>query len=146
MTDVFLALGSNIEPHKNLRNCLRCLETKFGAIEYSPVYKNPAVGFEGSAFLNMMIKIKTNLQVRNLRDWLRQLENDHGRDRCRSGFSNQTLDIDIVLFGNRIQDNGGIILPRKEILEQAYILKPLSDIAPRLRLVCWVGSAWLIGR
>lgn len=133
MTDVFLGLGSNVNPHKNLRSCLTYLETKFGSLDYSPVYASPAVGFDGPPFLNMAVKIKTNLQARGLRDWLRQLEDAHGRDRSQPRFSDRDLDVDILLFGNRIQDKDGIKLPRDEILEQAYVLKPLADIAPRLR-------------
>lgn len=133
MTDVFLGLGSNVNPHKNLRSCLKYLEIKFGALDYSPVYASPAVGFEGPPFLNMVVKIKTSLQARGLRDWLRQLEDAHGRDRSMPRFSDRNLDVDILLFGNRVQDKDGIKLPRDEILEQAYVLKPLSDLAPRLR-------------
>ena len=133
MTDVFLGLGSNVDAHKNMRSCMDHLETKFGQLEYSPVYQSPAVGFEGNVFLNMVVKIKTNLQARDLRDWLRLLEDKHGRDRTTPRFSDRHLDVDILLFGNRIQDKDGIKLPRGEILEQAYVLKPLSDIAPKMR-------------
>ncbi len=133
MTDVYLGLGSNTQARKHLRGALRALETKFGDIEWSPVYSSPAVGFEGDDFLNMVVKIKTNLQARALRDWLRLLEDEHGRDRSQPKFSDRSLDIDILLFGNRVQNKDGIELPRGEILHYAHVLKPLADLAPRLR-------------
>ncbi len=133
MTDVYLGLGSNTEARKHLRSALRALETKFGAIEWSPVYCCPAVGFDGDDFLNMAVKIKTNLQARALRDWLRQLEDEHGRDRTQPKFSDRSLDIDILLFGHRVQADESLELPRAEILNYAHVLKPLADLAPRLR-------------
>lgn len=133
MTDVYLGLGSNTDARKHLRGALRALETKFGHIEWSPVYSSPAVGFEGDDFLNMVVKIKTNLQARALRDWLRLLEDEHGRDRSQPKFSDRSLDVDILLFGNRVQNKDDIELPRGEILHYAHVLKPLADLAPRLR-------------
>lgn len=133
MTDVYLGLGSNLDTRRNLRSALRALETKFGTIEYSPVYTSPAVGFTGNDFFNMNVKIKTNLQVQVLRTWIRQLEDEHGRDRSQPKFSDRSLDIDILLFGNKIIDQEGLVLPRGEILHYAHVLKPLADIAPKLR-------------
>lgn len=133
MTDVYLGLGSNTDARRHLRGALHALETKFGAIEWSPVYTSPAVGFDGDDFLNLVVKIKTNLQARALRDWLRLLEDEHGRDRTQPKFSDRSLDVDILLFGNRVQDRDGLVLPREEILHYAHVLKPLADLAPRVR-------------
>ncbi len=133
MTEVYLGLGSNTDARRYLRSALRALETKFGAIQWSPVYTSPAVGFDGDDFLNMVVKIKTNLQAAVLRDWLRQLEDQHDRDRSQPRFSDRSLDIDILLFGNRVLDKDGLVLPRAEILHYAHVLKPLADLAPKLR-------------
>ncbi len=133
MTDVYLGLGSNTDARRYLRSALRALETKFGAIQWSPIYTSPAVGFEGDDFLNMVVKIKTNLTATALRDWLRQLEDDHDRDRSQPKFSDRSLDVDILLFGSRVLQMEGLELPRAEILHYAHVLKPLADLAPKLR-------------
>ena len=71
--------------------------------------------------------------VRLTDDWLHRLEDRHGRRRDVPRFSSRTLDVDIVLFDDLVMDGPGHLqLPRKELAE-AFVLKPLADIAPDLR-------------
>ncbi len=130
MTRVWLSLGSNLEPGKNLRAALIELRARFGALIVSPVYRFPAVGFDGPDFLNLAVGIETDLSATVLNEWLHALENRHGRRRDVPRFSSRTLDVDIVLFGDQIvQGPGNLEIPRPE-LKYAFVLKPLADIAP----------------
>ncbi|MEE4163028.1 MAG: 2-amino-4-hydroxy-6-hydroxymethyldihydropteridine diphosphokinase, partial [Woeseiaceae bacterium] len=61
MTRVYLGLGSNIEPEKNLELGVAELERRFGRVELSPVYRAPAIGFESPDFLNAVAAIETDL-------------------------------------------------------------------------------------
>ena len=131
MTDVYLGLGSNQRARYNLRSCLHALENQFGRIDWSPLYVGPAVGFAGDDFFNMVVRIRTNLTVEDLHQWLHELEDRHQRDRSQPRFSDRTLDVDILLYGERIQTKG-IVLPRGEITRYAHVLKPLADLAPDL--------------
>lgn len=132
MTRAYLSLGSNIEPEKHLRAALTELRTKFGEIVVSPVYRCPAVGFSGPDFLNLAVGIDTDMEPVALNDWLHALEDRHGRQRDAQRFSSRTLDIDIVLYGDRVlKGPGNLELPRPE-LKYAFVLKPLADIAPQL--------------
>ncbi len=131
MTDVYLGLGSNLRARFNLRSCLQQLESQFGSIDWSPLYVSPAVGFDGDDFLNMVVRIRTNLTLDALHQWLHKLEDRHHRDRSQPRFSDRTLDADILLYGQRVQSTG-IVLPRAEITRYAHVLKPLADLAPTL--------------
>ncbi|HSN00970.1 MAG TPA: 2-amino-4-hydroxy-6-hydroxymethyldihydropteridine diphosphokinase [Rudaea sp.] len=129
MTRVWLSLGSNLEPEKNLRAALLELRARFGDVIVSPVYRFPAVGFDGPDFLNLAAGIDTDLSVGVLNDWLHALEDRHGRRRDVPRFSSRTLDVDIVLFGDQVmKGTGNLEIPRPE-LKHAFVLKPLADIA-----------------
>jgi len=130
MTRVYLSLGSNLEPQRHLRAALEALHERFGAIIESPVYRFPAIGFDGPDFLNLAVGLDTDVDPESLNDWLHALEDRHGRRRDVPRFSSRTLDIDIVLYGDLVQKGGNHLdIPRPE-LDQAFVLKPLADIAP----------------
>jgi 2-amino-4-hydroxy-6-hydroxymethyldihydropteridine diphosphokinase len=129
MTRIYLSLGSNIEPEKNLRAALAELRARFGEILVSPVYRYAAVGFEGPDFLNLAVGLGSDLEPQPLNDWLHALEDRHGRRRDGPRFSSRTLDADIVLYGDRIVEGSGHLqIPRSE-LQHAFVLQPLADIA-----------------
>lgn len=129
---VYLGLGSNDSPHEHLASGLEALRSRFGEVECSPVYRSEAVGFEGRDFLNACCSITTDLPPEQLKAWLTELEDQHGRRRDVPKFSDRTLDIDILLYGDRIGQFGDLELPRDEILKYAHVLKPLTDLAPNL--------------
>ena len=128
MTRLWLSLGSNLEPETNLRAALRELRARFGDLIVSPVYRFPAVGFDGPDFLNLAVGIDADLSAGVLNDWLHALEDRHGRKRDMPRFSSRTLDVDIVLFGDQVlKGPGHLEVPRPE-LKHAFVLKPLADI------------------
>ena len=110
-TRVYLSLGSNVDPEKNLRAGIAELRARFGAIVVSPVYRYPAVAFEGPDFLNLAAGIDTGLEPQALNDWLHALEDRHGRRRDVPRYSSRTLDIDIVLYGERVIKGNGLEVP-----------------------------------
>jgi len=133
MARVYLSLGSNLEPHRHLRAALAELRAQFGAIDVSPAYRSAAVGFAGAEFINLAVGLDTDLEPQPLNDWLHALEDRQGRRRDVPRLSDRTLDIDIVLYDERVIDGPGHLqIPRRE-LRHAFVLKPLADIAPQLR-------------
>ncbi len=130
MTTVLLSLGSNLRPHYHLHAAVGVLRTRFGDIRVSPAYRTPAVGFDGPDFLNNAVMLDTNLPLAELDDWLHAVEDAHGRDRSGPRFSDRTLDIDVVYYGDLVVEGPGHLrIPRPE-LKHAFVLKPLADIAP----------------
>jgi 2-amino-4-hydroxy-6-hydroxymethyldihydropteridine diphosphokinase len=134
MSTAWLSLGSNVEPERHLRAAADALRERFGVVRFSPVYRTPAVGFEGPDFLNCAAAVETDLDPQALNEWLHALEDAQGRDRSGPRFSSRTLDIDIVLFDDLVLEGpGNLQIPRKE-LQHAFVLKPLCDLEPELRL------------
>ena len=133
MARVYLSLGSNLEPRRYLTAALDELRARFGAIAVSPAYRNKAVGFDGPDFVNLAVGLDTDLEPAPLNDWLHALEDRHGRRRDVPRYASRTLDVDIVLYDERVIDGPGHLqIPRKE-LKYAFVLKPLADIAPDVR-------------
>lgn len=126
----YLSLGSNLDPEANLASGIAALRERFGGIVLSPVYRTAAVGFDGGDFLNAAAVIETGMDPYALNAWLHALEDAHGRDRSGPRFGDRTLDIDIVLFDDRVLDGpGNLRIPRPE-LKHAFVLRPLAEIAP----------------
>ena len=130
MSTAWLSLGSNQSPAGNLAGAARALREEFGDVVFSPVYRTPAVGFEGPDFLNAAAAIESDLDPFALNDWLHALEDAHGRDRSGPRFGDRPLDIDIVFYDDLILEGPGHLqLPRDE-LRHAFVLRPLAEIAP----------------
>lgn len=130
MTTVLLSLGSNLQPQQHLHAAVEALRARFGVIAVSPAYRTAAVGFAGPDFLNNAVAIDTDQPLDALDAWLHALEDAHGRDRSGPRFSDRTLDLDVVFYGDLIVEGPGHLrIPRPE-LKHAFVLKPLADIAP----------------
>ena len=128
MTRAWISLGSNIEPEENLRAALALLEARFGPLVVSPVYRTAAEGFEGDDFLNLAVGIDTGEPLHAVRGALRAIEEARGRVRGSEKFSSRTLDLDLLTWNELVDPALG--LPRDEILEYAFVLGPLADVAP----------------
>ena len=128
----YLSLGSNINAEANIRSAMHALQTDFIDVSFSPVYRCPAVGFEGDDFINLAARIITELKPLELRNYLADLENQHHRDRTAPRWSSRTLDIDILLYDDLYLVSPVLEIPRREILTAAFSLKPLADLAPDL--------------
>ncbi|WP_336367340.1 2-amino-4-hydroxy-6-hydroxymethyldihydropteridine diphosphokinase [Marinobacter sp. C2H3] len=130
---VYLSIGSNIDRKRHVSGALDALADAFGELEISPVYESEAVGFDGSPFYNLVVGIETDLAVGELSRRFKQLEAEHGRRRDVPKFSARTLDVDILTYGDAVGEIDGVELPRGEILKNAFVLRPLADVAPDRR-------------
>lgn len=129
MAEVFVGVGSNVDPEENIRAGLVALARTFGVLRLSPVYRNRPVGFEGDDFLNMVVAFDTDLGVESIAVELEKIEDASGRDRGGEKFGPRTLDIDLLLFGSEITRQGNHQIPRDEITRYAFVLRPLADLA-----------------
>lgn len=128
MAHVSISLGSNINREHNLRLAIKALREHYGDINISPVYETEAVGFDGEDFLNLVVCFDSNESVSQIVKQLKAIEDGIGRDRSQPKFSARTIDLDLLTYDDRVIDDENIQIPRHEIVQNAFVLKPLSDV------------------
>ena len=128
-----LSLGSNIDADANIRKAVAELRTRFPGLRCSAVYESESVGFEGDNFLNLVTVAKTEKPLPELLREIKAIEDALGRDRSQPKFSSRCIDIDVLTYGELSGEHAGILLPRGEILEHAFVLQPLAEILPDLK-------------
>jgi 2-amino-4-hydroxy-6-hydroxymethyldihydropteridine diphosphokinase len=126
---VYIGIGSNIERNAHIAAALDRLAVLFGKLIVSPVYESEAIGFVGQPFLNLVVRIDTELSVSALVTLLRAIERDNGHTGNSPKFSDRSLDLDLLTYGEICGTVDSIVLPRADIVDYAYVLWPLVDIA-----------------
>ena len=132
LSKAWLGLGSNVNAGANIQAGIEELEQQFSSVVLSPVYSSTSVGFDGDDFINLVARVETDLSPLELRDYLRDLEDRHGRKRDVPKFSDRSLDIDILLYDDLVLLSPVLEIPRAEILKFSHVLKPLADLDPDL--------------
>ena len=130
MSKVLLGVGSNIEREKNIGSGLLALDHLLEGMRVSRIYESVAVGFEGSAFYNLVVVADTELTLSALAGQIKAIEHAHGREPDIPKYSSRKLDIDILSFDQLVGQYDMVILPRSDIARYAYVLKPLAEIVP----------------
>ena len=130
MPEVFASLGSNQDRERNIRSAVQALGERFGPLRLSPVYLSETVGFDGDDFLNMVVAFESGLPPESVQQLFREIEDNHGRVRVGEKFAPRQLDIDLILYDDLVLDNGSLKLPRADIEEYAFVLRPLADLQP----------------
>ena len=131
MAQIYLGLGSNIDPEENLGLGIRELRHRYGALDISAVYKNAAVGFEGPDFLNLVVGCETVQSPLEVHEQIEIIHSMAGRKRGEEKFASRPLDIDLLLYGQEVID--ALRVPRADVLEYSFVLRPLAEIAPDLK-------------
>ncbi|MHC4519808.1 MAG: 2-amino-4-hydroxy-6-hydroxymethyldihydropteridine diphosphokinase [Planctomycetota bacterium] len=138
----FIAVGSNIDPQKNIAAALIALASRVRVVSSSTFYQTEPVGREDQApFVNGVWRIDTTLeplQIKN--DLLQPVERKLGRRRTADKFTPRTIDLDLVLYDDLVLDNADLRLPHPDIV-RPFVYAPVrellecgnSGIASRLR-------------
>jgi 2-amino-4-hydroxy-6-hydroxymethyldihydropteridine diphosphokinase len=132
MPDVYVAAGSNIQPELNLRSAISALKRRLGDLRISKAYRNKAVGFEGPDFINLVIGFETELTLTEVLSVLQAVEGLCGRPRKAPKFEPRSMDLDLLLYGDMVCATHAITLPRPDLIKKAYMLGPLTELAPEL--------------
>jgi 2-amino-4-hydroxy-6-hydroxymethyldihydropteridine diphosphokinase len=130
MTPVLVAAGSNVEPIDHLRRALDALERDFAPLQVSGAYANPAVGFEGDDFVNLVVRFETDLPLHEVIARLQRVERACGRPRDAPKWASRSMDLDILLFGDHVRSEPGLTVPRPDLLRRPYMLGPAAEVAP----------------
>jgi 2-amino-4-hydroxy-6-hydroxymethyldihydropteridine diphosphokinase len=130
----YIGLGANLgDRAATLREAAQRLGTLGRITAVSSLYETEPVGFrEQPPFLNAVIALETDLSPTELFGEFIAIEQDLGRVRT---FRNapRTLDLDVLLMGDRILDTPDLTLPHPRMHERAFVLAPLAEIAPGVR-------------
>ena len=130
--EYLLSLGSNIEPARWVPRALALLRARFGAIQVSPRYDVPAEGAaDQPRFVNLAVRIATDLPPTALREVCRSMEALCGRVRTKDRYAPRTLDLDVVYSASPWPPEDR--LPDPELSEVAYVLVPGAVIWPEAR-------------
>ena len=132
MHQVFVSIGSNINPKENIEIAKGFLNKLFDC-KYSSLYNTNAEGFEGNKFINCVVGFETNLLVSELQKHLKKIELKMGRTEDQKGMSNRVIDLDIILYGDHILEEDNFDIPSKDIEDYLFVLEPLAEIAGELR-------------
>ncbi|MBB1270877.1 2-amino-4-hydroxy-6-hydroxymethyldihydropteridine diphosphokinase [Shewanella sp. SR44-3] len=129
MARIYISLGTNVEPERHVISGVADLQRHFGRLQLSRVFESKAVGFDGTNFLNMVIGADTDLSIGEVNALFKQIEQDNGRQVQAKKFSPRSLDLDLLLYDDDICQLP-IVLPRGEILYNAFVLWPLAELVP----------------
>ena len=142
---VFVGLGANQgDARTTLASALKALDghPAIKRVATSSLYRTAPVDATGPDFLNAVVELRTTLAPPDLLKALQAIETDHGRQRPYLN-APRTLDLDLLLFGQRELDDPAVTLPHPRLHQRAFVLEPLAEIAPDLmqqrlgRLLDW---------
>ena len=133
---VFVGLGANLgDAQANLREALRrldeALQTRVVAV--SSFYRSAPVEAGGPDYVNAVAELRTQLTPQALLAQLQVIERHGGRERPYH-HAPRTLDLDLLLFGERRVNSPGLVVPHPRLALRAFVLVPLAELAPQLRL------------
>lgn len=132
MATIYLGLGSNVEPQKNLRLALLELQHRFGDLDISHTYRNAPVGFDGEDFMNLVVRLESHISAEDVCREIELIHNLSGRQRSSNKWDSRTLDIDLLLYNDLILDQKPVRVPRDDVLKYSFVLRPLAELAPDL--------------
>jgi 2-amino-4-hydroxy-6-hydroxymethyldihydropteridine diphosphokinase len=132
MATIYLGLGSNVEPEKNLGRAVQELRQHYGGLDASAVYRSAAVGFEGDDFLNLVVRVQSDETAAEVTEEIERLHDLSGRVRGGNKWVARPLDIDLLLYDDLVMDEPGMKVPRADVLEYSFVLRPLAELAPEL--------------
>jgi len=129
----FIALGSNLDdPAAQVKSAMTALDTLplTRVLKCSSLYRSAPVGYlDQPDFINAVVQVETGLAPHALLDAMLALEQARGRTR---EFANapRTLDLDLLLYDDRVLHEHGLTLPHPQMHRRAFVLQPLLEIAP----------------
>lgn len=133
---IAVAIGSNVEPEKNIADALGRLADRVEIVGLSNFYRTEPVGPPGQPpFVNGACAIRTALGPLDLkRTVLRQVEDAGGRIRTADRYAPRTIDLDLLVYGPTVLNEADLELPDPEILDRPFLWLPLLELDPGLIL------------
>ena len=132
---VYLGLGTNLgDKEQNLRMSIKKIEERIGnVVSLSAFYATAPWGFSSeNSFLNAAVCLETTLLPLQVLEETQRIERELGRtEKSVNGlYADRLIDIDLLLYDDRVMDAEGLILPHPLMTERRFVMEPLSEIAP----------------
>lgn len=138
MERVYIGLGSNLDtPRQQLHSALEALARlpHSRLVGHSSLYASDPLGpADQPRYVNAVAALDTELQPWSLLDALQRIEQEQGRVRKAERWGPRTLDLDILLFGDRQIDDARLNVPHYHMHARPFVLYPLAELAPELQL------------
>jgi len=133
----YIGLGSNLKgPKEQIEKALKALsETKeITLLSVSSFYQSkPLLDMPGPNYLNVVCKIETDLSTLDLLNFCQEIEDNQHRVR-EIKWASRTIDLDILLYGDHVLATKRLTIPHPEMINRAFVLLPLFEIEPGLKL------------
>lgn len=132
MERIYIGMGSNLaDPAEQLRSAVEALARlpKTELVGVSAFYQSDSLLPGQPRYTNAVAALDSDLAPLELLDALQAIENEQGRERFER-WGPRTLDLDIVLFGDRLIDEPRLKVPHYHLQERAFVLYPLAELAP----------------
>jgi 2-amino-4-hydroxy-6-hydroxymethyldihydropteridine diphosphokinase len=132
MERIYIGMGSNLaDPAEQLRSAVEALARlpKTELVGVSAFYQSDSLLPGQPRYTNAVATLDSDLAPLELLDALQAIENEQGRERLER-WGPRTLDLDIVLFGDRLIDEPRLKVPHYHLQERAFVLYPLAELAP----------------
>lgn len=134
----YIGLGSNLgDSMARVQEGTEALSTIPGVQvrSCSSLYRSAPVGITAQPdFINAVCEIETTLDPAGLLQQLLEVERRRGRVRDGAKGGPRTLDLDLLLYGERVMDEPGLVLPHPRLHERAFVLQPLCEIEENLNI------------
>ena len=132
---VYLGLGTNLgDKEQNLRMSIKKIEERIGnVVSLSAFYATaPWRLSDENCFLNAAVCVETTLLPLQVLEETQRIERELGRtEKSVNGlYADRLIDIDLLLYDDRVMDAEGLILPHPLMTERRFVMEPLSEIAP----------------
>jgi 2-amino-4-hydroxy-6-hydroxymethyldihydropteridine diphosphokinase len=139
MTRSFVALGANLgDPRAQIERALELLAAQEGVevVAVSSLLETDPVGYEDQPrFLNGAVELRTSLPARELLERLLAIERRLGRVRGEGPrFGPRPVDLDLLLHGDAVIDEPGLVVPHPRLHERRFVLEPLAELDPTLEI------------
>jgi len=133
----YIGIGSNLKgPKKQIEKALKAISEakEITLLSVSSFYQSkPLLDMPGPNYLNVVCKIETDLSSFDLLSFCQKIEDNQKRVR-EVKWGSRTIDLDILLYGDQILASKRLTIPHPEIINRAFVLLPLFEIEPGLKL------------
>lgn len=133
---VYIGVGSNLEPEKNIERAFYYLKEKVKITGISDFYETAPVGRQDQPhYINGVWEIETDIPPRQLKyTILRNIEEKVGRIRTEDKFISRVIDLDILIYGDKIIHEADFKIPDPDIYTREFVAVPLKELNPHLRI------------